>query len=445
MKRNIRLLALFLAALLFAMASVTLCGCAPLQNIMDNISRIVNKKGSEEESGFVAHEERAKVVKNDVRKESGSNKLVSADEIIARGLHDDVTVESWYDDDNYCYIIYLGRIENFILHDIHTFRYTEDYRVYGNVNVALNVATIESVETSYKRTVQRSTSRTIEKSLSTSVGAKVSVEKGAFTNEVSTTLEDKLTKTWSSTIVETSEESYKRVVTRSEEISREFTWDYNECKDGMWYSYAICSDIDVYAAVCYDVKNASVTYNYYTDMVGKIRETVFSSTGEDFAAVAERFELDLSSFVFKKPENYITNHPAVEISCVGAETKFTVQKGTTSYQRVSFDEVERKDGTSVPALKYYYDSGYRHIDVQVELNFDSWISGMHIYICPIADCKMAVFHQKEVKDGYKTFNATDLDLSTFVDFGVMYIAIKNENWLDYFTVSGLKITIKIYT
>lgn len=200
----------------------------------------------------------------------------------------------------------------------------------------------------------------------------------------------------------------------------------------------------MYAAVCYNVVNAAVTYNYYTDTVGKIGEKVFSSTGEDFTAVAERFELDLSSFVFEKPENYISNHPVAEITCVGAETKLTVQKGTTVYPRITFDEVKKKDGTTAPALKYYYENGYRHIDIKVEMNFNSALTKMHIYICPVADRETAVFHQEELKNGYKTFNAERLELSRFVDFGVFYIGLRNANVLDDFVVSGIKVTIKIY-
>lgn len=436
-----------MVALLIVTASFALCGCDTLRDLMDNLTQTGDNGGSEknaESEKSAEYARQAKVVKTNVRKDSGSNKLVPASDVIARGLHDDVTVESWYDDDNYCYIVYLGRIENFILHDIHTFQYTEDYRVYGKVNVKLNVATTETVETSYKRTVQRSTSRTIESSLKTSVGATVSSKKGNFKDEVTANIEGQLKNTWCSTLVETSEEYYKQVVTRSEEISHELTLDYDECKDGMWYNYAVCSDIDVYAAVCYNVENADVTYNYYTDIVGKIGEKVFSSTGEDFTAVAERFELDLSSFVFEKPENYISNHPVVEISCVGAETKLTVQKGTTIYPRITFDEVKKKDGTTAPALKYYYENGYRHMDVKIELNFKSSMSNMNIFICPVADRETAVFHKEESKNGYKTFNAERLELSTFADFGVMYIAFKNDNILEAFTVSGIKVTVKIY-
>lgn len=447
MKKHTRFVALLLVALCIVTASFALCGCDTLRNIMNNFGQSGDNGGSEKEKESEKSAEyvrQAKVVKTNVRKDSGSNKLVPASDVIARGLHDDVTVESWYDDDNYCYIVYLGRIENFILHDIHTFQYTEDYRVYGKVNVKLNVATTETVETSYKRTVQRSTSKTIESSLTTSVGAKVTSKKGVFEDEVSANIEGQLKNTWSSTLVETSEEYYRQVVTRSEEITRELTLDYDECKDGMWYNYAICTDIDVYAAVCYNVGNADVTYNYYTDTVGKIGEKVFSSTGEDFTAVAERFELDLSSFVFEKPENYISNHPVAELTCVGAETKLTVQKGTTVYPRITFDEVKKKDGTTVPALKYYYENGYRHMDIKVEMNFNSALTKMHIYICPVADRETAVFHQEELKNGYKTFNAEKLELSRFVDFGVFYIGLRNANILDDFTVSGIKVTIKIY-
>lgn len=447
MRKHTRFVALFLVALCFVTASFALCGCDTLRNIMDNLGHYGGNSGSEKEKeseNSAEYARQAKVVKTNVRKDSGSNKLVPASDVIARGLHDDVTVESWYDDDNYCYIVYLGRIENFILHDIHTFQYTEDYRVYGKVNVKLNVATTETVETSYKRTVQRSTSRTIESSLKTSLGAKVTSKKGVFEDEVSANIEGQLKNTWSSTLVETSEDYYRQVVTRSEEITRELTLDYDECKDGMWYNYAICTDIDVYAAVCYNVVNADVTYNYYTDTVGKIGEKVFSSTGEDFTAVAERFELDLSSFVFEKPENYISNHPVAEITCVGAETKLTVQKGTTVYPRITFDEVKKKDGTTAPALKYYYENGYRHIDIKVEMNFNSALTKMHIYICPVADRETAVFHREELKNGYKTFNAERLELSRFVDFGVFYIGLRNANVLDDFVVSGIKVTIKIY-
>ena len=361
-----------------------------------------------------------------------------------RGLHDDVTLRSWYDDDNYCYIVYLGRIENFILHDIHTFHYTEDYRVYGKVNVTLEEATSKTIETTYKRTVQRSTSRTIEDTVKSTVGAKVSAELGGFTDEISSTIEGQIQKTWSSTLVETDEEVYTYFETESKRVIHEVSLDYDECKEDMWYNYAVCTDIDVYAAVCYNVEKANVTYSYYTDRVGKIGEKVFSSTGEDFTAVAERFELDLSSFVFEKPEKYITNHPVVEIISVGGETQITVQKGTTAFPRISFAEVKKKDGTSAPALKYYYDNGYRHMDVKVELNFKSALTKMHIYICPVADRSAAVFHREELKNGYKTFEAAGLDLSAFADFGVVYIGLQNANILDDFTVSGVKITIKIY-
>ncbi len=439
MKKRIGFRALIALALIFITFCVGLLGCASI----DEIKNLIN--GGQSDGGKSSERENAgivKIVTSREQKNSETNKLVAAGSSSSTGA-DDVLLDSWYDDDNYCYIVYLGRINNFILHDVHTFYYTKEYRVYGKTNVVLKEATEETVQTSYRRTVQRSTTRTVEDTIKSSVGAKVSAKFGAFTDEVSANVEAEMKQTLSGTVAVADEEFYNRVVTRSKELVHDLTLDYDACEENVWYNYAICTDVDVYAAICYNPQEENVTYNYYTDIVGKIRERVFSSKNEDFGTMNENFQLDLSSFIFKKPKKYVTNHPPIEHVIVGPE-KIDVKRGTTIYPKITFDEIHKKDGTTVPALKYYLDNGYNHIDVKVEFSFDSAVSQMRFYLCPIRDTDSSVFYLKELKNGDKTIEIKGHDLSEFTDYGVMYLVFRNANVLEDFKITAFKATVKIY-
>ena len=81
MKKRTRFVALLLVALLIVTASFTLCGCDTLRNIMDNLSQIGSNKESEEAEP-AEQAGKSKVVKTNVRKDSGSNKLVPASDVI---------------------------------------------------------------------------------------------------------------------------------------------------------------------------------------------------------------------------------------------------------------------------------------------------------------------------------------------------------------------------
>lgn len=371
----------------------------------------------------------------DIESSDELNKLMSADEAVQKSLHSKTVKDSWYDDEgNYNYIVYLGRINKFLLHRVYSFQYTKNSKAFGDPSIKLTEATVESVRSVYTKTVQKSTYKTVENSMK--VGLDLSSTFSELLGEsVKASMENQLKEVFQTSCTETNFNAYTTFAYTAKETVREFKLDYSKCTEDETYSYCIVTDVDVYAAICYNPDKKSVNYDYYTDAVGTVRDIVFSSKDEYFDSDKGSFEYDFSDFSFEKPEKYISNHEPITIRYVGPE-RIEIPILNTWWQRITFDDQEQGDGTTIPYLTYLKNRGYNKVDVKICFYFvqetnEKW----HFYLCPTKDSEYPLRKDEGGRPGTVELFYKDIDINSFTDYNNIYLIIESEHvW------SGLHIT-----
>lgn len=372
--------------------------------------------------------------------EKKGNMFLSAKEVIAEGNHSQVTVDSWYDDDNYCYIVYLGRIKNFILYDLYTFEYTDAMSVLGGFNVSLKQVEQTTIENTYSNTVTKSienkVSMAITNSLSSTTSASVNgLGNKTFGTEMNNTLEMHLQQTWKTNCTETNSEVYTTITSQTNEMIQSFTIDYSKCEEGTFYSFASVTDVDVYVAMSYNPQNASVQYKYYTDVLGRARMAAFSSSDGSFLYDNDALEIDTSDFSFVKPQKYITNHPQKSHSKTGG-TGIKISSGHTSIWRYIFSEES--------LLNDYSQKGYDMVKISFSFNYTrKGDAQLHFSIIGTAG-KNDNFYQLNTKDeGVKNGSIT-LSFQQCKDCSGFDFKFKNNNLFNSYNIYDLSMTLTFY-
>lgn len=422
---------LFIATVILFAATSTLCACDVLG---DFLVKIVQSSSDNEESTH----------KVEIKSGNEINKLVSANDVISKKQHSKIVKDSWYDDeDNYNYIIYLGRINNFLLHNVYSFQYTKNFKVFGDAQITLKQATEETVKTAYTKTVQKSTSRTVEDSLKAGLEIPDSIFKDLLGESVKVSMESQIKNVFSVSCTETDSSSFSKITTQTQEIIREFTLDYSKCVVGETYSYCVVTDVDVYAAICYNSKTSGISYSYYSNAVGNFRDVVFSSADEYFDGNFDTFEFDFSDISFEKPDKFISNHPDINYTFVGKEIlKITPYSVTASWY--TFGERVNSKGEKVPTFKYYKQLGYTKIKIEVSFNYVKHGEGrLYLYICPTSDYHYRIAEYVDGAEGRKNLCYDNLDLNEFVNYNKIYFDFESK-YIKGYEVNGLTINITIY-
>lgn len=355
------------------------------------------------------------------------NKLISAKDVIANGEHSNVSVDSWYDDDAYCYVVYLGRVKNFIIHDLYAFEYTKSMPIFGNLSVSLKQIERQTVENTYSSTLQKSTHNTVDEALKSSLSQKLTASyESNLTNEVNSSFESSLQKTWATTCTETNTEVYSSLTDQTNEMIQSFTIDYSKCEEGYFYDFASVVDLDVYAVMSYDYKNGNVRYSYCTNVLGRARKVAFASVFDNYLYDSGAFELDTSNFSFEKPEKYITNHPKQVRSIVGEET-YTVSKLTDEVIWITCTVTYENGQETQDYNRVLASQGYDRALVEVSFKFVSEGNAvMHFYLCDTQDKHKTFLTIDDKKDGEKSYSKI-IDLADLVNYGKIYFIFGNEN------------------
>lgn len=373
------------------------------------------------------------------------NKLISAQTVIAQGQHSEKTIDSWYDDDNYCYVVYLGRVKNFILYDLYTFEYTNAMPVFGNFSVSIKQTNRQAIEKTYTNTLQKTTNNTIHSALTNTVGSSITAAAAPGQSaEVSATVESSLERTWTANCTETNTEIFYSLTDQTNEIIESFTLDYSKCEPGTFYSFASIVDIDVYVAMCYNPTALTLEYKYYTDVLGKARQIAFSSTNDSFLYDDGVFEIDAAAFNFKKPQKYITNHPKKQVKIIKEQT-YTVKdqdKVTIVYDGVGTHPITGETIENEP--QRLFESGYDKVDVTVSFNYMNYGDAkMRFHVGDTAD-RHEVFFEKETTDETDKNYTFTIDLNKIIDFGKIYFIFENKNHLFHYKIKAFKATLTFY-
>ena len=431
MKKTIKkLICLLVAVVAIFAATSTFSACDVLESLFANSS-----SSSDSENDLPK-----------VEIESGEeiNKLVPAREVVAKKQHSQTVKDSWYDDEgNYNYIIYLGRINNFLLHNVYSFQYTKNYKVFGDTQITLKQATEETVKTAYTKTVQKTTSRTIEDSFKVGVDFSDPVFSALLGDSVKVSMESQMKDVFSTSCTETDSSAYSKMTTKTQETIREFTLDYDQCVINETYSYCIVTDVDVYAAICYTPESNKISYEYYSDEVGAVRDIVFSSTDEYFDGNYETFEIDFSEISFEKPEKFITNHPEKKLNHTGAET-WHIPKLSKAWTWCYFGDYTKGNGEKIPIMKYYEQLGYNKVKIEISFRYYKESKGkMYFSLCATNDFNNKIASQDAGASDQMNYTYDNIDLSTLSTYNKIYFVFECKNIYGYY-INGLKANFTVY-
>lgn len=360
----------------------------------------------------------------DIESLSEMNKVVTANEVVQKNQHSETVKESWYDDEgNYNYILYLGRIENFLLHNVYSFQYTKNFEVFGKTQITRKEATVETVTSVYEKTIMNTTSRTVENSIKTNVDVSPAISE-LLGDSVKLSVENQMKNVFASTCTETDYSSYTTITTKTQETIREFTLDYSKCKQNETYSYCIVTDVDVYAALCYNPEKNRLNYEYYSDAVGIVRDIVFTSADRFYNSATGNFKYDFSSFSFNKPEKFISNHEPIKNRHVGPENMF-VNAFETKYYYLFFADYKKSNGESGPYIPYVMDCGYNKIDIKITFYFVQHTAGKwYFYLCSTKNKELNIGKAEGGATGKVELFYPDIDLSLFANYNQVIFAFE---------------------
>lgn len=383
-----------------------------------------------------------------------AHRVVNCNNVVNSGKHNDILQVSYYDDyENYYYLYYLGRIEDFIIHDYYSFQYTKDREILKDFSVTISNATSEQIKTTYTNTVNKSVNSTVSSSLSSSVGA----EFGIADVKLSSSISAACSSTWAQSITESQSESYENISNESNSTVKSFKLDYSKCKDGYYYCYATCADVDVYAAIVYNNKTAQCQYAYYTSVASIIKEKVFVSDKDDFWVINGEFnkvfsnsQLDFS----KKPDKYVSNAPTVIEKYTAEENEYKVSKASATKHLLPWADPTTKKkikialtadaGDGITTMQKYANSGYNQVKIDISfLYYTSVNAVMRLYVSPLESNEFYYLYKTEKESGEKNY-VLHVSMSEFIDkfySGVIWLNFENENVLYDYTISLIKVNV----
>lgn len=384
-----------------------------------------------------------------VFEKTDGNKFLSARQVVSEGNHSQVTVDSWYDDDNYCYIVYLGRIKNFILYDLYTFEYTDAMPVLGGLSVSLKQVEQTTIENTYSNTVSKSINNKVFTAITNTLSTKLSISNSSgsssgadakvknlfnssFSAEMSSTIESSLQQTWETNCTETNSEVYTTITSQTNEMIQSFTIDYSKCEPGTFYSFASVTDVDVYVAMSYNPQNALVQYKYYTDVLSRARMAAFASSDDSFLYDNGIFEIDTSDFSFEKPAKYITNHPKMTHTYRG-DQEYKIPSGNRLWL---FNPNEENLPLS------YLQKGYDLITISFSFKYTG-TAKLHLCVSDTTGKNKIFYKLDNDESGEKTGSFT-LSIQEFCDYGKIYFIFDNENVLFSYSVHALNFSLTFY-
>lgn len=387
-----------------------------------------------------------------------AHRIVNGSNVASSGKHNDVMQVSYYDDyENYYYLYYLGRIEDFIIHDYYSFQYTKDREILKDFSVTISNATSEQIKTTYTSTVNKSVNSTVSASLSSSIGAQFGIADVKLSNTISATCSS----TWAQGITETQSESYENISNESNSTVKSFQLDYGKCHDGYYYCYATCADVDVYVAIVRNNKTAQTQYGYYTSLASIIKEKVFVSDKDDFWVLNGNFNKSFSSEQLnfsKKPDMHVSNAPTVTEKFTAEENEYKVGKASAAdYLFPWADPTTKKKikvalttdiGNGITSMQKYADLGYNTVKIDISfLYYTSVNAVMRLYVSPMESNEFYYLHKTEEKSGEKNY-VFQISMQDFIEkfnAGVIWLNFENENVLYDYSISLIKVNVTYST
>ncbi len=438
---------------IFACVFVVVIGIGCFSGCGMDLLELLNKHSSSQESTN-AQASTDKEYFQSIVKHEKSQRIVNCVDVVNNGKHNDTIKISYYDDGgNYYYLYYLGRIEDFIIHNYYSFQYTADRQILKNFSVTISQATTEQVKTSYTNTVNRSVNSTISSTISSSVTA----ELGVTDAKISSTIEAACTETWAQTLTETHSESFEKMTNESNSMVKSFQLDYQMCQENYYYCYATCADVDLYVAIVYHPGSGKAEYNYFTSMASLIREKVFVSNKDDFLSFSGQFsgtflskQFDLSD----KPSKYISNFPRITESFTAEQNEYKVKKAnafnyffpwkdTTSRKKIHV-ALTTDNGDGRTTMQKYAELGYNAVQIKISFYYYTDINAqMRMYIAPIESNEWYYKYDKSGEKGKKNYSV-DVALKDFLDRGDIWLNFENENVASDYTISMIHIDVTYY-
>lgn len=372
------------------------------------------------------------------------NKVVPASEVLKNDQDEQRVKEAWYDDEgNYNYIIYLGRINNFLLHNVYSFQYTKNYKVFGDAQITRKEATVETVQSVYTKTIQRSTTSTIETSVKTTTELSLAISK-VMKDSVKLGVENQINNVLSGTCTETDYNSYTTITTKTQETIRQFKLDYDRCRENEIYSYCVVTDVDVYSALSYNPEKKTLEYSYYSDAVGMVRDIVFSSEEQFTNSCSGKFKLDLSNFSFEKPDNSISNHEPIKGRHLCPE-KLEVAAQSSKIVTVFFGDYTKGNGQTTPYMSHVKGCGYTKMDIKITFYYVQHSSGKwYFYLSTISSIDPNIGKSEGGSTGPVELNFKDLDIDQFVDYNKICLIFKAKHWINGFDINSLVVEFTIH-
>lgn len=263
-----------------------------------------------------------------------------SDQAIEDALHPEERVYSRRDDDFYYYAVYLGRISNYVFHNLYEFTWSENMETLGTYPKEPLTAKPMDVLEKYQDDM-RLWGQSIGSTLLNAIPfAPKNAFQALYDDDPSlAAMASQLTESnGEGKILESVDPSLASLAGEINAIPTSYSPGKNteSFEEGVRYAYAAIGDLDLYVAAVYDIANDTFKYRPCSILKGSVREVLLASTDGSFDIAYRPLDVTMSSSAaMTVPSSYATNHPLKTFSYGATKINVVIGgSGTITYSAI---------------------------------------------------------------------------------------------------------------
>ena len=250
---------------------------------------------------------------------------INAEEAIASSvIAPENLVHSMRDDDYYYYVVYQGRVSNFLFHSLYDFTWSENMGKLGTYPKEREPAKPMDVLENYQA-CQGFWAETIDDTLLSAIPFEPTTSFQIFPATDSTTAAQAsqlLESAGLAGLLEAKDASLAKLSETINGLETAYVPGENleRYEEGVEYAYAAVADLDLYVAVAHDIANQTFRYQPCSALASEVKEMVLATTSGGYGEIDKGIDISAdASAAMGEPKTYETNHPLVTYALQNAK------------------------------------------------------------------------------------------------------------------------------
>ena len=252
--------------------------------------------------------------KSDFRTQIKPMRVMSPNNAIALGSHDENVSNSIRDDDAYYFVLYLGQAQDMPLHSFASFQWNSgmaSMASYPKETIKATPMDLQDAHAKRMAVVNNEVAKSLLKSAPIASSHEVErVLDHSLDSKIGKLLDD----LGGYKAIEINDPSFTSLTSKINGLTSSYRPGANldQYEENTTYSYLAVADIDFYVGVRYDLISGKYSYCPYSVMLGEPQEMLFASDQYGMSNFGRALEVESTiSALMSKPETYQTNHPVI--------------------------------------------------------------------------------------------------------------------------------------